>query len=876
MSNFLESSSEEDIITRKRAIKMKQESSSNLVEDEEYENELDPLFLEIFGTGHEYDYIYENIEEEELDERKTEIEYDEEDCCKYVRKYFLNVEKETIDLLLKGNCVEFVAFHCDKGTIKEIWELEKRVEEYKEYVQLKSKNKQNVGDTLYALKLYKGENENLKFPGILPINKFAENLLNQERIYEPEGEIRDDFEKSAEYKKTVIAIGNNNIFRDRIYRIYYEIIREELEHSEFTAKKEELTNQIVTKAKTKVTENLLKFFIGEINKQYSLCNQIIIDAFMQIDINIISEIHAELTESGQIGGAGSLQEAVNLLVSLKGRDGEYVGLFMDQKLIKLVVISRDAEIISRHIFNAWETNKVYECINNRPIVITSNNPNVKFLMSDLKTACYYLPKCFSVFREEGEFSIPYDVACCVQNPVLYFSRVIFKFGDFLYFNDLDFKNNVAHGILYKKILLEKAVKIAAAVDNLDWTLTLRHKHGFHFLKLLDISLIDKPYDFESIKEMSKLETVFNSVEMNKIYTYFVLNNSKNRMDALNIHPMNRRVIKVIADCVFNLNQTDFHQDDPISFLIDNFHLTQNLNFDNLTHTGFIHPMKALGMIEKREKFFPGATDEMIFKDTVVKICNLSPVKNDYKKYSGTVYKIGNDFYLIDVNGATVYVKKYLSLELNQIVQVEIIGPNYPTLSYNGEIIVKDEERINFKNHRLYINQNEEEILKKGSVLFVRNSSHRNCCVVVLRLDEKVMLKYRLEEKSANNETTYLLKRPEKEYSFDSIDEFIEKYLKLVERFIQKISNFKHFKINPTEAENYVKGEGEISQVDTTGKYALFLSEKHPGYLELLFGHLKVLVRIELNYLVHKGQKYRSVEELTNYFKRNYNKMVQQQ
>ena len=986
MPNFSDYSSEEEIIHRKKIKKFEQESEENYEEEEIYDSIICPLFHEIFGTGHEYDYIYE--EENQEEEEKEEITGDDLECYDYVKKQVPNVSQEAVELLFKGHSVEYVAFHCDKGTLVEMWEVEKLVHEYREFVSLRSKHKSmdvHKLDTLFALKMFKNKQIEFRVAGLLPMEKFVENILAQERLHEPEMTIPENFTSSPEYQKVVMQIARDPIFLDRIYRFYLRNIVSSFEH----LSENELMPRIRQKIENEEIKNLQKFYLGdERDEQNEIRNKIVLDAFMQTDPSLFHQAKKELVENGQIPGINGLQELTNLFVSLKGHAGNYTGIFLDKKFVKMVKINPLGEILDKKILSSLEKEKIHDYIGtNTNVIVTANTANIKFLMTDTQNPIFYLPKNFSLFLDEADFSTPLNIASLIQNPLIYFSRALHENRP-LMLN----KQTVPPP------LMRRALTATAAIQNAEWKQTLKNRHGYTLLKLLNISLAEKQYDFENISEMAQLEPAFTETDLEKVYTFFRLEHSKNILDTCNIHQKNYSVFRILADCIYNKNNmgsgsngmgnnsnmgnmsngmgnsgngmsnnnnnyignnsnmgsnymgsnnnnsnntnhysntnstnnsnnNNYHN--SVSFMLNNLNLAANLNFKDISHPGFIHPIHALEMLVKSDQYFKGATDRMIFYDVVPAIINsnsgmgngsnmgssnsnmgyssgsmgnysssntvysntnnnsttysnttystnnnpISPYSNSttYSNpilnntttsttlYSGVVVKIGNDFYLIDVQDAIVYVKKNCTLELNQLVDVQILSPSFSTLSYSGEIVHRKNNNL-FLRHRLYRNISQAEMKRREIQLCIRSSSQPSTCVVVSRLDEDIFLSYRLQEVSGEN-VVYLLKRGCGTYEFDSLDDFIEGYLKDVNRFIHRISSFKYFKMSREEALDFVRSD--------SSKYSIFLSRDFPGCVEMFFGRSKLVVQIEQGFLMYKNNRFSTVEELCNYCKRNY-------
>ncbi len=321
------SSSEEEVIRRGRQVRQKIEYSEESYEEED----LNPIFYEVFGTGHEYDYIYENEENEEENEYLEDVDLgdkNEDKCLSYVSYIMPHVEDEIVKALFKGFTPEHVSFQCDKCSIKEAYFIKGYVDEYFQIKEDEIKKHK----TLRAFQMHRGDQEDLKIPGILDLSNYLENIKIRERIIEPEGILDPDFENSDSFKKVVNQLSKNSFFIDTIYRIYETKIMEMS-----TAAKQDVVTFV--KNSTEM-ENLKKFYCTyEGTTPENNTRARIIDlAFDAIGDNCYYPLMEKMIDQGMIPGYSGLQELTDLLISLNGRFGEYVGLFMDGKFVKMVKI----------------------------------------------------------------------------------------------------------------------------------------------------------------------------------------------------------------------------------------------------------------------------------------------------------------------------------------------------------------------------------------------------------------------------------------------------------------------------------------------------------------------------------------------------------
>lgn len=865
-------SSSEDVIQRRRKIERKELSEESYIGDEEDEyGQYDSLFFDIFGTGNEYNYIYDKEEEIEKEEEQ-EVEFlDEHECREYVKRCVEDVSSKVVDAIFLNEPIEYVAYHLSTHTIKEVLNIQRHVEDYKIYAKLRREEKYKNAtqpDTLRAFKLYQPGIKEMYIKGLLSVDKFIENIKVSERINEPFENVTmetdflydtHDLNVPYEFKVYTTELSRNSVFVDRIYTFFEENMKK--------AKSVE-KEKIIKMTRDNNLNGFKKFFMSDTDVKGNVVSDRIIEAaFDKVNTNYYNELVNILSKHGQVYTDGGLQDIVNMLISIKGRPGKYTGLYMDKGVVYTVCFNENGIFAEKNSFriSTQKQDLLDYLYNAQNVVMCSNTPSIRSLVDSLQCPCYYLPKIFSLFDAYKEYAIPNNIAQCVQNPVLYFSRAVEE------------KKNVKllHCNKGKSIInvdltiLKRALTITAAFDKLDWVHTLNHPYGYTFLKIIGIYLSDKGIDFTAITNLQQLNTDnFTTEEVNKIYTYFKLESSKNVLDRYNLHPKNYTVMYSIAGALASTQNVYGTQDEQLDYFLKNTHLAYNLNFDAAVSTNFIQPLSAMQMIKPRENYFQGASDEMVFYDVVEDLENiLDDTKTEQVYYLGTasglVIDCTDTYAIVDVRGTRIYVSNPpLDVEAQQFVTVKILGPSYHTLNYNGEIDLKPNTEKMFMKHKLF----RERVPDNINICLRESKSTPYGCVVVSKVSEGFYFQFLLDEQISNNCVCYKLVKAGSELIFDSIDEFIEMYLNPYNAFLHKISTFKYFKNTAESAETYMGDKGEYR------RYCCYFDRKNPGFLIVLFAEFKLNLKIELNFLMYKKKMFGSVEEFSNYCKKTYPNM----
>lgn len=887
-------SSDSDFIQRKKSKINKssyysEDSSSSLLTEESnmIEDNFEPLFYEIFGNGNEYDYIYKTKQNQSQSVKHTDnVELIPSECYAYINKLikgfsvlFREFDQPVVRNLIDGYTPEYLAFHTDKMTIKELHFIKDMIEEFREFLQFTDK-KEKV-DSLLSAKISRISDNSIKIPGMIDISEFTQNMLSFESLFYPSGSISLPFDigsvkenKPAEedgwgveepvnndktglsdadkdllvkyFHKLIHDISSNSVFIDRVHKTHLIKILEP-DHCHNSIYSLSFLQKIFCSGCCDMDDEIRKFIIEK--------------AFESVDVDIES-IKRKLIKQGMIDGPSGLQELVNLIISLRGKPGSYAGVYFDKSLFSVVKIDDTGDFTESAIFKETEINELKNfllCVEN--VCLTSTSPYVKYVFMNAGINFLYVPRRLSFFDDFKELSIPYNITLLVQNPVIYFSRL-------WYF----MKNGypISNYRSSDATMLENAIAISAATIRLDWKDTLRHKFGFTIFKLLKIDIFELAFDFEKLDKLESLKQIFDQVKFNNICTYFNLSSSKNPLERTLIHPTNFSMAKIFFkgqyhsllnsrnDVIMNYPNLDLEKDENkiVEIFVEKPSLLEYFSEfrSNDNDLMFFNVLKSV-MLRPDEIYFSGANDMQIFDDVV-------PNLSEDKVHSATIIKAGPNFYLCQAsNSATIYISKRSEYEVNQIVKVKIIDKTPFALTYTGEIVEEQQASLEkFRTHRYFKNLDYKSLeifmSKNDKKIQIRPTSTQDCCVVVCKIEDDLFFSYKLKEVCENEKVLYEFKNR----VFPSIDLFIDDYLKKMYKTVQSIVSFKYYFESIEKAKTHLETPGEFI------KYCVVLSREMPGYLEFILGGKRIFAKIDGDRLILKDYTFKSFDDFVGFVK----------
>ncbi len=176
------------------------------------------------------------------------------------------------------------------------------------------------------------------------------------------------------------------------------------------------------------------------------------------------------------------------------------------------------------------------------------------------------------------------------------------------------------------------------------------------------------------------------------------------------------------------------------------------------------------------------------------------------------------------------------------------------LSYSGEIVNEFKENYLYKSHRLFRNWDYLKIKEnmKNENILIRSASNPSYCVIIVRILEDVFFSFKLLEKL--NFYKY------ESIKYDSIDKFINEYIKNVFISIYKIMKFKYFFKDEDDLKKHLMSAGDYL------KYGVFFPKDYNGFLELRIGTRSSPVKIDGDKLKFNNMKFEDLESLVKYVK----------
>lgn len=861
------SSDDSDIILRKKQKRMTRDIESDEdISDSEYsdsqqmEGDFGPVFLEIFGKGDEYQE-YDSVPDTEKPHSIPEVT--PEECHKYVRRNLLAftgtfqcLNTSLIQRLLDGYSPEYISFHLGIGKLNELYYIMQLIEDYKKFYA----TGKHTFDSLRALQSHKKQDP-LCLPGLISIDEYMENLLLLERMNVPKGSINFQFDSSnyrtisesdrryisSCFSKPINQIATNSMFVDKVSLHREAALLEGSNHR---------SNSVYSLL---FLQNLYVSDSMDFEDEIRKC--IIHEAF-DMAVRTINEtrVRDSFSRFGLGDWPSPLAELVSMVVSLKSRSKSTASIYFHSNVFYCVKLSENGEISSSKIFKNFELQELHSFFKSfDSVLLTSSSQSVKFLFQNLQLNLLYVPSKISFFDDMKEFSVPYNIALAVQCPVIYFSKLL------LY---LQKGYKVVSPFVTDISILEKTIKIACASHPVDLTYAIKHVFGYALFHLLGISLDVKYFDYERLPTLESLRDIYSEAEFSNICTFFNLTDSKIALDRSFVHPNLYSTAYVLLKSYYHrlLIEKNALVTQAAQFIIEtDYEAISDLFVSNPSYLKITAPPISQGptydlvwgiLQRDSEIYFTGATDAQIFDDVVAKL--------DYKVYSASILHVGPTFYICNVQGTSVFVRKEGEYSLNQIVEVDIQDRTNFMLNYSGSIV--EAERVSldtFRIHPLFKNLNHcelEDFMKNsGHTILIRPSSTSSFCVVVCKILNSIFYSFKIHESvDQNDHTTVFYTYLDRKYP--SLNHFIQEYISKMYFIMDEILKHKYFYSSPEDGTRYMDTAGEFT------KYCMFFSKNHPGMLEVLIQDKKLMVKIDGEYLYSCKQRFGSIYDLISYIK----------
>ncbi|KAI5170933.1 hypothetical protein PAEPH01_1568 [Pancytospora epiphaga] len=853
----MSSSEGSEVINRSRHHKKRQRiiESDSLEGDDSrsgHYGEYAPIFLEIFGTGHEYDYVLENEKADEKDELEESGEvFDVKACLEYIKNRVPGDNEELLNIkmirnLAEGVSPEFISLHCSDFSICQIYYIFDLIQLFKINCKSVNVSKEPVPSP---------------FPAILSLSDYIANLNARERIFEPSCDILGKNGESTfdlgEYTAIINQVATNHTFRNLV-NLVYEQSRTAKMFECLPSVTKEMLYRLFTTDETTPSNSIRRGIIEEAYNRVDIDYRGIDYRLALCGCNTGSEEQSEERLFSNI--FDSLNMLTNCISSLRGRPGTYAGMFYERGgYCKIVLVDECGNVTGQTACKEQYLAEIRDFIAGvQTLCISSDTPTVRYFLQNLDVPALYVPHSLSYFNDLKDYSAAYNIALLVQNPFIYFSRLVRSSSD---------------GSSRRCELLKRAIRISTAVIKPDWKETLKHKYSFALLPILGINLSKKYFDYSNVNSLDSLSSVFDSKEFNNLATFFTLSDSQQPLDPTNAHPKDYSIARILCKSAFllhnpgyNYNSTDNSiSDENLKAVLSDLQQLENLSIPE--DTADLKQVRAL-LLAVKPDFFPGATDEQIFQDVVPKL--------DLKA-TGIISKVGPTYYIVECpclgtcglsrTTAMVYVYKTGEYLLNQPVSLEMIEPRYNLLSYRGTIVEEPvKEEIVFIKHRLFRNVDHGTLLnlmaQDNQNVLIRPSSQKDCYVVVCRLYSGIFhsIRIKIERDLLNNSIESVIYDG---IRYSGIDDFIDKYLKGMYAQVRGITSYRHFFDNEADAIAY------ISEKCQYVRNAIILSKTSPGYMEFLYQNKRVPVLIAGKRLQYKNELFNCVDEFISYAKTNF-------
>lgn len=868
------------------------ESTGALSDESLGAGDYEPLFEDVFGNGHEYDYVHAANEEgpslvPERAEDTAVPDADCERCLVYVRTRLgeglrSRVSEGVVGLFLKGHHAEYVALYGSALSIKEAYYVGDWVGEWRR----KRPGLEHTEETEHS-----GSKSEERIAGLLTAFEYLANLKAKERVYEPEGEPVCGLEEcrgligriagSETFKglvnlryETKLLGGKEAEIEDLLVRLF--VADDRGGGNEFRRRVVEEAQRLVSVDVSGINDRL--FLSGWTSAavlertRRSGPIRMLIDALDECNM----KGNGKETRFSQL--LSDLPCLTNAIVSLCGPAGSYAGLLCERDAVKIALIDRNGRPMGTAAFRNADMQGISAYLSNASTVCaTAAHSSARYFIQRLGMRVLYVPYALSVFSGAKDFSVPANIAACIQNPFVYFSRIVYQNTGGM---TVDQKSNYTSQELE---LVKRAIRTGLSIRKMDWRDAVSHQYGHALFHVLGLSLTDSYFDYGGVPNLAALSSVFSASAYANLTTYFVLADSNSPLDATPVHPQDYSLAAVLCKsaCVIGgdrggaggagSDSTD--EAAAIRQAIGNLGLIRAVQLPEGAES--LGAVKG-ALLSQPPAEFTGATDQQMFDDIVAELSGT---------VTGTVIKIGKGFYIAEcraaqpsqgrelkgcdkpVGTATVFLKTDCALSLNQTITVRITSKNLPTLSYNGELTATQQAQPDrfYLKHRLFRNTDHASLLRLMDAdncnVMARSSSEPGIIAVVCRLQAGIFLPIRLRVRANHDGSAPSFFHEGKIYQ--SLDSFIDDHVKKLYRTLYSVTAYAHFYKVEAAAIAY------ISEPSQYIRHAIVLSRHTPGCIEFLFANKRVLARLDASGLIYRDASFPSINAFIKYAKANF-------
>lgn len=884
----MSASSEEEIYKRRKKQTEIKEDLENLFEDAndesseiEYKFNEEHIFQEVFGTGHEYDYIYKtdkvsaSVDTPQKNplvaENAPKYFYYEDDIYAFLlEKSTINeIEKKSVQLLLQGYSVFYIFFHCKLCfDFKKLRKIKKRISEY---VKLKkfAKEGTNIGHFEDIAEYTK-------------VKQYYERFSDEHIIFS------DLF--SSKYMLSVEQLYDNVVNNDEIYictnsniSSYNKLLQMPFDDFIHRVSRLFASHPLFCKIVYKYgKENVISHFVGT-GDAVSVKKDVITRAIANIE-NYSSMVERKKQQIIKDDIKDTITKRIVDMILNGGRPIKglecVLGLFEYKKQFFGSIVDHKGKCLEHFVLK--DINMIESKIETHEpvyVVYTSTERSLRYNLSKLETKV----NCDLII---------------IDNEMTY---KLYGFDDLR-----NYSIHLAKRVMWPEVELCKLrhnrIKLESLFDNKSLTneeyfeaMDLGIKIGLTFVGVdinklayndykpilpyigVDEYFLEQVINYGEIPSLKLLkEAWFLTQKIEKDNALLLddpINDYDNScvflrcyndtlLDQFMVHPKNYGYAKVLALAAFN-EESAKDSNTIIERVLQNPGQITKFNMSAIAQTGNSEMIniKNYLLIHKR-KHFSGVSDKTLFFDIIGII--------EKKDYSAQIKKIDRHFFIASISPSeNDYIKKPVSRNntidvfskgdtsayfSNQYVTLRVEDASFSNLSYTGNTV--DEKKLKklprfvdsiwYKN--LNYHESEKYLLDNNKLCLVRQSSkgYTVCVVTVkLSLNPQIFVHLKLSESATHYEFNKDI--------YDDIDEFITRYVKQMLIQVKKIKQHKHF------SRDKISGAANLLLM----KYALYLSEEYPGRLVFAYKNgnriIEEYIKIE-DQLTQGNKKYNTVDQ----------------
>jgi transcription elongation factor SPT6 len=891
-------SSEEEIININRRLRQPVKRRKNLEElfDEEEEepsvaeesiesfeyDERDSLFYEIFGTGEEYNYIYEGEVEPEEPEQgagKKEVEMDVDGACDYVLNNCSVDPKASrfiVETLIKGHNVHFALLHgkVDGVGIEEGYEIVDLLEEYKEFVRLRDELRGEDSDellgaigSLNSLRLYPSYRKACRTAlkpcrELLTVEDFCDNLRFKEKLYESEQS--DVFQRYEDEEALVRRMSLHPVFQHCVCRLYKEHGARD-EHDKLYVEESRVRGEIT------------KFYCSDSTEENAwdeYRERIVLRAMERVKApGFFRRILMDQKEREEKKKA--FDEVVDRIVNGAVRrpvNGSYVcGMTLEKRHIKAAMLDFEGNLVEACALKEEQVEEVLEFLRKYApysVAVSGALPSIMYLVRNLHEwrpvfVENRVPRLLS--RDSLQFCC--NIARLVQCPEVEYSNLLAQ-------GFLCVQSDLPADVLAE--VTKRGILTALSIVGIDVNYLMLNKRRDALISLLGLSdaFIGNLSEYGHVTRLEELRKLCSDgVEYANCAVYlrvfpeiFPGVSNTEILDATPIHPKNYGLARAI--CAGAASYNEINEENPSGCVEEAFR-----NNKALLRSSFMGDLLRSGehdvsvdsvfktLISCDRPVFDGLPDHLVFVElTGITESLIGQV------VEGRVFKCADTFFLVrpEKYNVTVYVRRMpedAEVFPNEMVKVEINELTDFMLSYTGTLVRHVPQRnraCRFITHPLFreLNSQEaEEYLRSENQPFVlRRSGLDGSPVIVLRIEDDVYVHIKAEEREK-----YVYEGRE----FDDIDELISRAIRGIIVNVREIKKHQHYFSSEERASEYLNEEGPYI------RYAFCLSRTYPGRLCFMVKRdriYKEYLRIG-EFLSYDGLRFSGLDDFMQYRKR---------